>query len=124
MLSTTPTIAFIATRDADGARAFYQDVLGLHFVTDDGFALIFEAGGRPLRIARVPDFTPHAFTIFGWEPDDLEATVDVLASRGVEFLRFDGLAQDSRGIWSPADGAQVAWFRDPDGNLLSLSGHS
>ena len=117
-------VGFIPTRDAEAARAFYEDVLGLHFVSDDQFALVFQlADDVTLRVVRVGEFKPAQFTIFGWEAMDLASSVDVLAQRGLEFLRFEGMAQDARAIWSSPSGSKVAWFKDPDGNVLSLSQH-
>ena len=99
-------------------------MLGVRFVSDDGFALVFDLGGTMLRIARVASFSPQPFTVLGWQVEDVGATVRRLADAGVAFERFDGLAQDGDGLWEAPGGARVAWFRDPDGNLLSLSQHA
>ncbi|HEY4009999.1 MAG TPA: VOC family protein [Acidobacteriaceae bacterium] len=117
-------IGFIPTRNAEAARAFYEGTLGLTFVSDDQFALVFRlAGDIMLRVVRVGEFQPAQFTIFGWETRDIESSVDELAAKGVEFLRFDFMEQDARGIWNSPSGAKVAWFKDPDGNVLSFSQH-
>lgn len=117
-------IGFIPTRDADAARAFYEGVLGLVFVSDDQFALVFRlADDVMLRVVRFGEFEPAQFTIFGWETYEIVGSVDALAAKGVEFLRFDFMKQDSRGIWTSPNGNKVAWFKDPDGNVLSLSQH-
>jgi catechol 2,3-dioxygenase-like lactoylglutathione lyase family enzyme len=114
-------MAFLATRDVARARAFYADTLGLRVVSDDGFALALDAGGTMLRIQKVDDFTPHPFTALGWEVPDIQATVESLAVAGVAFQRYPGMEQDARGIWRSPSGARIAWFKDPDGNTLSLS---
>lgn len=123
MLDSTPVVSFIPTRDAAKARAFYEGTLGLQFVADDGFAVVFRlAAGGSLRIVRVDTLTPQPFTVLGWQPEDVEAAVAGLVARGVGFERVPGLPQDELGIWSAPGGGKVAWFKDPDGNTLSLSG--
>jgi len=96
-------------------------VLGLTFVADDGVALVFDLAGTALRIARVDSFTPHPFTVLGWRVADVATTVTALERRGVRFERYAGLEQDALGIWLSPAGARVAWFKDPDGNVLALS---
>ena len=124
MLTKEKVMAFVATRDGTRARAFYEGTLGLRVVSDDDFALAIDAGGTTLRFQKVGDFTPHPFTALGWEVADIAATIDTLRGRGVVFARFPGLDQDDRGVWrSPSSGARIAWFKDPDGNTLSLSQH-
>ena len=122
MLGNAPVIAFLATADPLAATAFYRDTLGLAFVEDTPFALVFGAGGTELRIQKVPGVTPLAQTALGWSVREIEAEVAALAARGVQFEHFDGLPQDDAGIWTAPGGARIAWFRDPDGNLLSLTG--
>ena len=124
-LTTTEPLAFIPTNNAAAARNFYETVLGLHFVSDDDFALVFRVGPTQtmLRVVRVGAFTPAEFTIFGWEVTDIHATIADLKTRGVEFLRIGYFEQDPDGVWTAPGGAQVAWFKDPDGNTLSLSTH-
>jgi catechol 2,3-dioxygenase-like lactoylglutathione lyase family enzyme len=117
-------IGFIPTRNAEAARAFYEGVLGLTFVSDDQFALIFRlADDVTLRVVRVAEFQPAQFTIFGWEAMDIDSSIDALTRRGLEFLRFEFMKQDERGVWTSPNGSKVAWFKDPDGNVLSLSQH-
>jgi catechol 2,3-dioxygenase-like lactoylglutathione lyase family enzyme len=124
MLSTAKPIAFIPTRDADRARPFFETTLGLRFLSDDGFALNFQADAVLLRVVRVGDFSPQIFTIFGWHVPDVEAAVADLNSRGVQFLRIHGMDQSPSGIWTaPGGAAKVAWFKDTDGNTLSVSQH-
>lgn len=121
MLADHNAISFVATRNVDAARAFYQNTLGLRLVADEHFALVFDVNGRMLRIAKTETLTPAAHTVLGWEVDAIEAKVQELGVRGVVFLRFDGMPQDEKGIWTSPSGARVAWFRDPDGNNLSLT---
>jgi catechol 2,3-dioxygenase-like lactoylglutathione lyase family enzyme len=113
--------AFVATTDAARAIRFYRDTLGLRLVLDDRFALIFDANGTSLRIQKVASFTPQPFTALGWEVDDITAAIEGLVARGVTMGRFDGMAQDERGVWTTENGDRIAWFRDPDGNMLSLA---
>ena len=121
MLGAAPLIAFVATSRPDEARAFYVDVLGLRLVADEPFALIFDAGGTALRIAKVQTVTSVPYTVLGWEVADVRAAIRTLVARGVTFARYDGLPQDDLGIWMTPAGAKVAWFQDPDGNVLSLT---
>ena len=124
-LTTNNPIAFIPTTDAAAARNFYETALGLNFVSDDNFALVFRVGSSQtmLRVVRTPAFTPASFTIFGWEVDDIHASIADLKTRGVDFLQYDYFKQDPDGVWTAPGGSQVAWFQDPDGNTLSLSNH-
>ncbi len=121
MLTNAPLMAFIATADPARARAFYETVLGLRFVADEPFALILDCAGTTLRVQKVQAVTPPAGTALGWVVDDMAATQDGLAARGVTFERFPGMPQDERGVMIFGDGARVAWFKDPDGNLLSVT---
>jgi predicted enzyme related to lactoylglutathione lyase len=120
-LANSKIVAFVPTRDADRARAFYEEKLGLTFVSDDKFAMVFALRDSMLRIVRVGEFKPAAFTVLGWEVEDIEAAVKDLANRGVAFERYDFVQQDEAGIWDAPGGARVAWFKDPDGNVLSVS---
>jgi catechol 2,3-dioxygenase-like lactoylglutathione lyase family enzyme len=121
MLGKNRLVAFAATTDAKRARHFYGEVLGLRVVSDDAYALVCDANGAPLRIQKVASFRAQGFTVLGWEVQDIDATVDGLVERGVAFERFEGMDQDERAIWSAPSGARVAWFKDPDGNVLSVS---
>lgn len=126
LLGANEPIGFIPTSNAAASRTFYETVLGLHFESDDGFALVFRLGparGTMLRVVRLEHFTPAPFTIFGWEVHTLETSIDELTKGGVRFLRFAPLEQDERCIWHAPGGAKIAWFADPDGNTLSLSQH-
>jgi len=121
MLSSCDIIAFVATTDAERARAFYGDTLGLRLVDDTPVALVFDAHGTMLRVAKLESLTPATHTVLGWRVADVASTVDELAATGVAFERFDGLEQDERGIWTSSAGANIAWFKDPSGNILSLT---
>jgi catechol 2,3-dioxygenase-like lactoylglutathione lyase family enzyme len=124
MLGNTPIVAFVPTLDFDKARAFYVDVLGLQFVDDDGFAMVLDANGTMIRVAKVqPDFKPAVFTILGWEVSEIENVVSAMTAKGVVFERYGFFEQDAIGIWAAPGGAKVAWFKDPDGNTLSVSQH-
>jgi catechol 2,3-dioxygenase-like lactoylglutathione lyase family enzyme len=115
-------VAFVPTTDTQKARAFYESVLGLRFVKDDGFALVFDANGIMVRVAKA-QFTPVPFTILGWQVTRIEETVKGLRAKGVHFERFGFLEQDELAIWTAPTGDKVAWFKDPDGNMLSVSQH-
>lgn len=121
MLSTSDIIAFVATTDSERARAFYEGVLGLSLLADEPSALVFDAKGVSLRIAKVRalDAAPH--TVLGWRVVDISGTIEALTKKGVVLERYDGLGQDRLGIWTSPNGARVAWFKDPDGNVLSLT---
>ena len=117
-------VTFLVTTNADAAIGFYRDTLGMKFIRDDGFALVFETVGVTLRIAKVPEFTPAQHTVLGWEADNIAATVDELAAKGVTFTHYPNMGQDERGICTFPNGDKVAWFKDPDGNVLSISQHA
>ncbi len=121
MLTACDIIAFVATTDPVRAREFYAGVLGLRLVADGPVALVFDAHGTMLRVAKLESLTAAPYTVLGWHIADITSTVDGLAAAGVEFERFPGLDQDDRGIWTSPDGAKIAWFKDPSGNILSLT---
>ena len=121
MLGASPVVAFVATQDPDRARHFYSEIVGLTIVSDDPFALVYAVGAGHLRIQKVGAFTPQPFTALGWQVADIEAIVAALGARSVAFERYPGMDQDALGIWTTPSGARVAWFKDPDGNLLSLT---
>ena len=120
-LSTSELIAFIPTVKPEEAKTFYRDVLGLTLVADEWWALAFDAHGTKLRIEKVQELHPHPFTAAGWKVADIGAVMDGLTKKGVRFERYPSLQQDDRGVWTTPSGAQVAWFKDPDGNTLSLT---
>jgi catechol 2,3-dioxygenase-like lactoylglutathione lyase family enzyme len=121
MLEHAPLIAFVATARPAEALHFYRDLLGLELVDDGPFALELRHGGVQLRVQKVVAVTPVPWTVLGWRVDAISPTVAALAARGVACERFAGMEQDAGGIWTSPSGARVAWFRDPDGNLLSLT---
>jgi predicted enzyme related to lactoylglutathione lyase len=121
MLESRPIVAFVATTDPKRAKPFYAKTLGLRLVSEDGFALTFDAGGTMLRIAIVKTLQPAGYTILGWIVLDIAKAVRDLVKRGVIFQRYEGVPQDDLGIWSSPSGARVAWFNDPDSNTLSLT---
>src|SRR5690349_1923421 len=121
MLKSRPIVAFVATTDPKRAKVFYQKTLGLHLVSEDGFALAFDAGGTMLRVAIVKTLQPAGYTVLGWIVPDIAKAVRALVKRGVRFQRYDGVGQDDLGIWASPSGARVAWFTDPEGNTLSLT---
>lgn len=121
MLGNATITSFLATIDAPRAKRFYQTALGLRLTSDDEFALAFDCGGMELRIQKVKEFRPHPFTALGWRVANVRATIATLVKRGVIFERYDSLEQDDWGVWQAPSGARVAWFKDPDGNLLSLT---
>jgi catechol 2,3-dioxygenase-like lactoylglutathione lyase family enzyme len=121
MLKSRPIVAFVATTDPKRAKIFYAKTLGLRLVSEDGFALVFDAGGTMLRVATVKTLQPAGYTVLGWMVPDIAKAVRALVKRGVTFQRYDGMGQDDLGIWSSPGGARVAWFTDPEGNTLSLT---
>ena len=123
MVGGNSVIGFIPTTDFSRIKAFYQKKLGLRLTAKDGFALVFESGGTMIRVVKVGAFTPAPYTILGWQVNDATKAVSTLTKRGVIFERFPGMEQDAQGIWNAPGGARVAWFKDPDGNVLSVSQH-
>jgi len=123
MLQNEKLVAFVPVRDAGRARVFYHDMLGLRQVSEDRFAVVFDVGGTHLRATLVGEFQPQRFTVLGWEVPDAAAAARRLSAAGVRFERYPGMEQDELGLWSAPGGARVAWFRDPDGNVLSITQH-
>jgi len=124
MLGSMDIIAFVPTRNRQKARPYYEKTLGLSFVSDDQFALVFDANGTTVRVvdvSTVPGFKPAPFTILGWSVGDISKTVKGLGKKGVKFERYLGMQQDQIGVWTSRSGAKVAWFKDPDGNVLSVT---
>ncbi|MGO9932110.1 MAG: VOC family protein [Steroidobacteraceae bacterium] len=112
----------ICTRDRARATAFYRDTLGLTWVREDGFAAVFSVGATTLRVSTVADFTPHEHTILGFSVPDVAATVKALREKGLAFNLYSGFQQDDLGILTlPGGAVRVAWFKDPDGNVLSVT---
>jgi len=123
MLGSTNIVAFLPIKDSEKARAFYEGVLGLRFVKDDEFALVFDANGIMVRAAKMKDVTPAQFTVLGWQVKNIEDMVRALQKKDVHFEIFGFFKQDELGIWTAPTGDKVAWFKDPDGNILSVSQH-
>jgi catechol 2,3-dioxygenase-like lactoylglutathione lyase family enzyme len=123
VLGSIDIVAFVPTRDFEKSRAFYEGVLGLRFIKNDGFAMVLDANGIMVRVAKA-QFTPAPFTILGWQVLDIEKIVTGLQGKGVQFERFGFFEQDALGIWTAPSGDKVAWFKDPDGNVLSVSQHA
>jgi len=123
MLASMDMVGFLLTKDYDKARAFYEGKLGFEFVSLDQFALVMQAGKSMIRIVKVPTFTPLQSTVLGWKVGDIEAVVDWLTKRGVAFEKYPFVRDKDQGIWTAPEGSKVAWFKDPDGNVLSVSKH-
>jgi catechol 2,3-dioxygenase-like lactoylglutathione lyase family enzyme len=121
MLNKSQFINFVATSNATKAQEFYEKVLGLTFVSGDQFALVFEADGIMLRIQKVDKVNPQGYTVLGWKVSDIKQEVVKLTKQGVQFARYEGMNQDKNGIWTAPSKAKIAWFADPDGNILSLT---
>jgi GNAT superfamily N-acetyltransferase len=122
VLASALTVAFVPSTDLDRSRRFYEGILGLPVVEQDGFAVVLDAVRLTIRVTYVgPHVTVQPFTVLGWEVGDIRADMAGLVERGVAFLRVDTVDQDEAGVWTAPDGTQVAWFKDPDGNTLSLS---
>jgi catechol 2,3-dioxygenase-like lactoylglutathione lyase family enzyme len=123
MLAANKVIGFVPTQDSAKAREFYEGKLGFQFVSDDPFALVMRSGETMIRVSKAKDFTPAPYTILGWEVKDIEAVVRWLTSRGVAFEKYPFVLDQELGIWNAPSGDKVAWFKDPDGNVLSVSQH-
>ena len=121
MLSDKTVKAFIPTINPEKAKMFYKDILGLTLLSEDNYALEFNANGTVLRITTVDKLNPHPFTVLGWNVDNIVFLIESLVNKGVVFERYNFFEQDKLGIWSSPSGAKVAWFKDIDGNLLSLT---
>ena len=121
MLSDKTLKAFIPTVNPDRARQFYKDILGLKLLSEDNYGLEFDANGTLLRINIVEKLTPQPFTVLGWNLDDIKREIKLLNKKGVVFEKYDFFEQDPLGIWIAPGGSKVAWFKDPDGNVLSLT---
>lgn len=123
MLAANRMIGFVPTRDAKAARTFYEGALGFRFVSDDPFALVVGTDGNLIRVVKIKDFTPAPYTVLGWEVSEITAVVRWLTDRGVIFEKYPFAQDQETGIWTAPTGDRVAWFKDPDGNVLSVSQH-
>lgn len=120
-LGAQKLVAFVATRDPGRAKEFYRDTLGLQLVSEDEFALVFDVAGTMLRVTRVQELVAAKYTVLGWQVRDIICTVTRLQKAHVVFERYPGMQQDELGIWKSPSGAKVGWFKDPDGNTLSIT---
>lgn len=116
-------VGFLVTTDPAAARKFYTEVLGFRLLTDDPFALAFDANGAMLRVGKAKEFTPAPNTVLGWAVEDISLAVSELQARGVTFQRYANMKADEHGIFAFPNGDKVAWFKDPEGNVLSISQH-
>lgn len=121
MLADKELKAFVPTVKPNEAKSFYKDILGLKLLSEDNYALEFDANGTLLRVTIVHDLTPHPFTILGWNVDNILSVIKQLNDKNIFCERYDFLKQDNLGIWTSPNGSKVAWFKDPDGNVLSLT---
>ena len=119
MLGSATITALVGTMKPEMSRAFYEDTLGLKFIADDTYAMIFEGKNAHVRVSRVPAVMPAQYAVLAFTVDDIDKAVDGLTAKGVVFARFGFFVQDAKGIWTAPDGTKVAWFHDPDLNLLS-----
>lgn len=124
MLGSARLTAFVATADPERSRDFYEKTLGLQLLSDDSFAVVFDCNGTQLRVQKVETVQPPPFTVLGWQVPDIHAAVTELSQLGVTFERFSFMQQDDRGVWTAPSQTKVAWFKDPDGNILSLAEHA
>ena len=124
MFQLDKVIGFLPTKDGKRARAFFEGTLGLEFVSDDPYALVLYSGATMIRIVKVQDFVPVPYTVLGWEVQNIELVVSDLKTRGVAFEKYPFIQDQELGIWQSAGGDKVAWFKDPDGNVLSVSQHT
>jgi catechol 2,3-dioxygenase-like lactoylglutathione lyase family enzyme len=121
MLNAAPLIAFVATTNLPRARRFYEQTLGLAPVSADAYGCELDANGTRLRLSTVQQLVPAAYSVLGWRVNDIRGEMEALRQRGVAFERYQGFAQDELGIWAAPSGSLVCWFKDPDGNVLSLT---
>ena len=121
MFANTKALSGFAVDDLDKAREFYGETLGIETTVEEmGILTLHIAGDRPTLVYPKPDFAPATYTILNFPVDDVDAAVDELAGRGVQFLRYDGFGQDERGISREEGGPPIAWFTDPAGNILAV----
>jgi catechol 2,3-dioxygenase-like lactoylglutathione lyase family enzyme len=121
MLEASEVVAFVGSADLRRAREFYEQALGLRLIELNDFACVFDANDTMLRVTLVAEVAHSGYTVLGWRVSDIATTVNGLTAKGVAFLHYDGMDQDESGVWTTPGGDQVAWFADPDGNVLSLT---
>ena len=122
-MATGKMVGFVPIKDYDKARAFYEGKLGFDFVSLDQYALVMSVGGHKIRMTKIPNFAPLQGTILGWEVEDIQAMAIWLRDRGVDLEKYPFVQDRDLGIWTTPNGDKVAWFEDPDGNILSVSQH-
>ena len=120
MLASAAITALVGTMKPEVSKAFYQDILGLKFISDDTYAMIFEGKNARVRVSRVPAVVPAQYAVLAFTVGDIDTVVDGLTAKGVVFARYGFFVQDAKGVWTAPDGTKVAWFHDPDLNLLSV----
>jgi catechol 2,3-dioxygenase-like lactoylglutathione lyase family enzyme len=121
VLAEARTVGFLPSTDLARSRAFYAGTLGLEVVSEDSFALVVRTSNLTVRVTLVGEsYHVQPFTVLGWEVEDIHAAILELSAREVDFVRFEGMDQEADGVWTAPNGARIAWFRDPDGNTLSL----
>ena len=120
MLGNKKLKAFVPTINQERAKHFYKDILGLKLLSQDNYAIEFDANGTILRVTTVRDLLPHPFTVLGWKVDNIESVIREINKKGIFCEQYDFLQQDDLGIWLAPGGTKVAWFKDADGNILSL----
>jgi len=121
MLADKKLKAFVPTMNPGKARSFYQDILGLRLLSEDNYALEFDANGTLLRVPIVKEFKPFPFTVLGWNVDNISSSIKLLNDKNIYCEKYEFLEQDNSGVWTSPNGSKVAWFKDPDGNILSLT---
>ncbi len=121
MLDNKELKAFVPTVMPDKAKTFYKDILGLKLLSEDNYALEFNANGVLLRVTIVPELKPQGFTVLGWNVPDISSEIKSLKSKGIVCEKYSFLDQNDLGVWTAPGGSKVAWFKDPDGNILSLT---
>ena len=121
MLESAHPVAFLASEDLDRSAPFFGDVLGLPLASRSPYALVFEIEGASLRVTKVDGLQPQPFTVFGWQVLDIRSTIESLRDRDIVMLRYAGMDQDDDGVWTTPNGDQIAWFHDPDSNVLSVT---
>ena len=121
ILGSNKVVAFAATAAPARALEFYRDTLGLKLVEETPFAFVFDVKGTMLRLTPVEKVAVAPYTVLGWDVSDITATARRLKDAGVKFNRYPGMEQDALGIWTSPSGARIAWFKDPDGNTLSVT---
>jgi catechol 2,3-dioxygenase-like lactoylglutathione lyase family enzyme len=121
MLESVPAVAFLPSTDLGRSREFFADTLGLPLVEETPFACVLQAGPTMLRVTKVDELHPQPFTVFGWVVADITGTVKALMEAGVRMLDYHMISQTAEGVWTTPGGDRVAWFNDPEGNVLSLT---